>query len=250
MKLLIIGKTGTGKSSLCNIVSGHKFDSDLFPVSSGPVSSTQTTLFGNIFFGGNKTRPVSLIDTIGFDDPTKDVDTAIIAELVTKLKLKCDHINLIGIAVNGQEPRLDASLIAMIKIFEDMFGEKFWKQCVLIFTKMPMDIKEKKRRIKNNGTTDEKLAEGYIKEVESCFPGASGLQYLCLDACYDTEDVMEDKAFKAAMEELFRMLQDAPQLPTNEMNENVFSKNGKLRRKIAEAEQKVKEVDGWMMVDR
>ena len=30
--LLIIGKTGTGKSALCNKISGQKFNSDIFPV--------------------------------------------------------------------------------------------------------------------------------------------------------------------------------------------------------------------------
>ena len=110
-------------------------------------------------------------------------------------------------------------------------------------------MKDKKRRERNNGTTDDKLAEGYINEVESQFPGASGLQYLCLDACYDAEDEVEGEAFKATMEELYSMLQEAPHLPTHEINENVFSKNGKLKRKIAEAEQKMKEVDGWVVVD-
>ena len=67
---------------------------------------------------GNKERLVSLIDTIGFDDPNNDTDIKIIAELVDKLMNKCDKIHLFIIAVNGQAPRLDGSLVAMITIFQ------------------------------------------------------------------------------------------------------------------------------------
>ena len=66
---------------------------------------------------GNKERPISVIDTIGFDDPDKDTDVKIISELVEKLRTKVDHVNLFVIAVNGQNPRLDGSLVAMLKIF-------------------------------------------------------------------------------------------------------------------------------------
>jgi predicted GTPase len=137
--LLLIGKTGTGKSSLCNRIAGHPSDSDIFTVSAEATSCTQSTVFGNVKFGGNKERLVSLIDTMGFDDPNQDTDVRIIAELVFKLKNKCDGVNMFGIAVNGQSPRLDGSLIAMIKIFEEMFGGEFWKHCVLIFTRMRMN---------------------------------------------------------------------------------------------------------------
>ena len=42
---LIIGKTGTGKSSLCNRIAGHDYDSDVFPVSGGATSCTQSFFF-------------------------------------------------------------------------------------------------------------------------------------------------------------------------------------------------------------
>ena len=123
-----------GKSTLCNRIAGLPHDALLFPVSSAAVSCTQSTKFGNVFFGGNivsdtylhprsvlilgnKERPISVIDTIGFDDPDKDTDVKIISELVEKLRTKVDHVNLFVIAVNGQNPRLDGSLVAMLKIF-------------------------------------------------------------------------------------------------------------------------------------
>ena len=69
----------------------------------------------------------SLIDTIGFDDPSNDTDANIISELVIRLKDFCDHVNLFIIAVNGHHDRLDSSLIGMLRIFEGMFSEGFWR---------------------------------------------------------------------------------------------------------------------------
>ena len=87
--LLIIGKTGTGKSSLCNKISGLKSNSQAFPVSPASESCTQSTVLANIKFGGNRERLVSLIDTMGFDDPNSDNDARIITELVNTLKNNC-----------------------------------------------------------------------------------------------------------------------------------------------------------------
>ena len=235
--LLVIGKTGTGKSALCNRISGQKFDSDIFPVSGEAVSCTQSTALGCINFNGDTEKLIGLIDTIGFDDPNNDTDIRIITELVGKLKNECAYVNLFGIAVNGQSPRLDGSLVAMIRIFEEMFGEHFWAQCVLIFTRMPMDKKGKKKREKTSGKSDEDIADAYIKEVEKKFPNGRGLQYLFLDACFDDEDEDEDEAFQTSMGSLFKILTEADKLNTFDVNEKVDSEHGKLKKRIMESEE-------------
>lgn len=232
--LLIIGKTGTGKSALCNKISGQKFNSDIFPVSGEAASCTQNTALGAINFNGDPEKLIGLIDTIGFDDPNNDTDIRIITELVGKLRNKCSYMNLFGIAVNGQSPRLDGSLVAMIRIFEEMFGEHFWRQCVLIFTRMPMDRKAKRKREKTSGKSDEDIASAYVQEVEKKFPCGRGLQYLFLDACFDKEDEDEDAAFQGSMDTLFEMLTKAPKLKTSDVNEKVNSEHGKLKKRIAE----------------
>ena len=240
--LLIIGKTGTGKSSLCNKISGLKSNSTVFPVSSAADSCTQGTVLANIKFGGVRERLVSLIDTMGFDDPSTDNDAGIITELVNTLKNNCKSINLFGIAVNGQAPRLDGSLVHMIRIFEQMFGDAFWKQCVIFFTRVPMGTIDQNRRGERNDETDDDIARDYLKVVEERFPNATGgLKYLYLDACYYEDDASAVKYFETAMEELYTMLNNASKLPTFEVRENVSTENAKLHMLLEESERKREE---------
>ena len=237
-KLLVIGKTGTGKSSLCNVITGHPHDATIYPVSANPESCTQKTQFANVLFNGNHSKPISLIDTIGFDDATKKDDAAIIAELVDKLNNECDHVNLFMIAINGQAPRLDGSLLTMIKIFEGMFTEKFWQQTVLVFTRISQDPKTKKKRETNNKMTDEEYGQEYIKLVEQQFPNSTQkeLKFLYLDAQYDPTDVMETDAFQTSISALGNMLDNSPPLLTENVRK-VETQSQELKRKINEVQE-------------
>ena len=67
---------------------------------------------------------------------------------MTELSLNDDHFTVF----NGSNPRFDNSLIAMIKIFQNMFGREFLeKNTVFEFTNWAFDSKSVRRRgpIKN-----------------------------------------------------------------------------------------------------
>merc|ERR1712051_984222 len=203
------------------------------------MSCTQGTVFCDAYFNKDKEWPFSLIDTIGFDDPDKDDDAKIIAELVLKLKNGCDHVNLFIIAVNGQNPRLDGSLLGMIKIFEGMFGQDFWKQVVVLFTRMPMDEKAKKKREKNSKQSDDELAQKYMAEVAKRFKHGKQIDYVFLDSCFDKEDPEKKRCFDQAMDKLLNALNAAKPLPTSKVQE-VATEKAALRREIAEKESAAK----------
>ena len=103
--------------------------------------------------GGNREHYVSLIDTVGFDDPSNDTDVLIIAELVTKLRNGCEFIDTFGITINTQHRRVDGALVAMLRVFEATFGDNFWKQAVLFLTHCSMDEKTKGKRREATGKT-------------------------------------------------------------------------------------------------
>ena len=232
-KLLVIGKTGTGKSSLCNVLTGNLPNAKAFPVSSKSTTCTQETTFADANFCGVPSKPLSIIDTIGFDDPTKDHDAKIIADLVLQLQQNCDYVNTFVMAVNGQNPRLDGSLLQMIKIFEKMFTSKFLDQVVVVFTRLHMDQSSIERRLEENeGSADDVLAKEYLAEIERLFGvETSRLNYLFLDSQYRRTDVNEVQAFFNHSERLYDHLMRMPGLPTSEIT-TVLTENQRLWAKI------------------
>ena len=54
-----------------------------------------------------------------------------IEELVEELKNNIKYIHTFLILFNGQEPRLSMGLQSMIRLFEKMFGNNFWKNVIL-----------------------------------------------------------------------------------------------------------------------
>ena len=63
-KVLILGKTGTGKSSLCNVISGLPYNANVFPVSAMAASCTQETQLADVYFNGQIQKPIRNPSTI------------------------------------------------------------------------------------------------------------------------------------------------------------------------------------------
>ena len=132
--VLFIGKTGVGKSALCNAIIGSKE----FSVSAGTESCTQEVRVKEDFFMGEQTKPITIIDTVGFDDASKESDDTETTALTRKLKRDFSHINLFVIVLDGNNPRIDKSQKDMLRLFAAVFGETFWKHVLVVFTKVSM----------------------------------------------------------------------------------------------------------------
>ena len=111
--------------------------------------------------------------------------------------------------INGQSLRLNKTLIAMFQSFERLFGEDFWPNAVLLFTKRPMDRKNKIRRMKT-GSTDDETAANFCKSLRQIFAKCDSLKYLYLDAHYDPTDEDEKVAFDSASDNLWNLIASTP----------------------------------------
>ena len=238
MKLLVIGKTGTGKSSLCNVIAGEESGHDIFPVSAAAEACTNVTQFADINFNGNEERPISLIDTVGLDEQSVEDNADVVAELVEKLRNACDFVNLFAVIVNGNDQRFDASTSHMLKTFETMFGDELWPRAVFVFTKLSMEKKVKERREKNAKQSDDERAKKYLQKVESVFDGAKDLKHIFLDAHYDEENEEEREKFVTSFESLYTSMVtgNLKGILTRKVK-NVESMPQRLKNKIAEKEQ-------------
>ena len=92
---------------------------------------------------------LTYIDTfLGYGD-SKGKDSLYISEMVGEMK-KLEYINSFVILFNSQQPRLNDSLRAMIKIFTQIFGaERFYRNVILGFTRWDHSEKAEKKRKKS-----------------------------------------------------------------------------------------------------
>ena len=248
----MIGRTGEGKSTLCNAIAGqdHNYTATLFPVSALSDPKTTETRFADVFFRGRQEMGlVSLIDTVGFDGSNQnDTEIKIIEDLVSDLKTKCDHIHLFLIVVNGQHRRLDGSLIAMLRLFEELFGRQFWKNVVIIFTHLKMDNDNLVLRKTRNGLEDKKLAELYVREVkrkcsETLF---RSLRFLFVD-CYRNENDRDEKnCFEESMQQIYSYVNSFEPISTREFVQHV--NRSSLKQRITQKESAKRQLDQQKLV--
>ena len=197
----------------------HTYKATLFPVSPSATPHTSKTRFADVFFGGVMDKGlVSVIDTVGFDGRNeKDKEAKAIYDLVADLKTKCDKIHLFLIVVNGSTRRVEGSLIAMLRLFEELFGEKFWKNVVIIINFLKMDRVSIAQRLENNGIDDKKLAESYVSELKNkCSKLRSTLRFLFLDCHRIKMNSEENVCFEESMKSLYNYLHNSAPVVTED----------------------------------
>ena len=138
-RIVILGATGVGKSSLANILLGRDknfngtgFREGCFRVSPKFTSGvTKATCADTGHWLGDLASPlVTVVDTPGFgSDLIQEQQT--IENLVETLKNDIQYVHAFVIAFKQSDNRLTASLHSMISLFEKMFGTKFWQNTIL-----------------------------------------------------------------------------------------------------------------------
>merc|ERR1719447_1668713 len=130
-RIVIVGATGSGKSSLANAFLGcdPRSDNCLFEVCSGTDSCTKKTTYG---FGSwlGIGQNFTVIDTPGFGDSNND-DDLLIEEMMDILANVVDHTDSFLLLFDGRETRFDASLQDMIKKMTIIFGHNWWNYLVI-----------------------------------------------------------------------------------------------------------------------
>lgn len=140
-RIVVLGATGVGKSSLANILMGRDknykgmgFEDGCFKVlglNNMGQSVTKRTCEDQGPWLGNYSRPrFTVIDTPGFGNDLIEEERTI-ESMVNILKDEIKYIHAFVIAFKQQDNRMTASLRSMIGLFQKMFGDHFWENAIL-----------------------------------------------------------------------------------------------------------------------
>ena len=137
-RIVILGATGVGKSSLANVLLGRDknyegdgFSNGCFRVSTGLDSITKDTCADHGYWMGDQDmQRFTVIDTPGFGDKLVEEEKTI-ENLVTTLRDQIQYVHVFIIAFKQTDNRMTNSLRSMISLFEKMFGHKFWENAIL-----------------------------------------------------------------------------------------------------------------------
>ena len=129
--VIVIGATGSGKSTFCNVMAGKRADSRLFPV--GKVDScTTTTTSKKVNWRGDDFE-MNLIDTPGMQDSELE-DFKHIQGMIDELK-KHDKIDAFILVINAADlmaQQFDTNLIKnVIVAFKLSYGEEFLQNTIV-----------------------------------------------------------------------------------------------------------------------
>ena len=268
-KILFLGKTGSGKSALCNALSQSKW----FLESANADIGNTSTMIANVnyiynysnkelpgylrlcCFGGKcreeprstAIKEVSFIDTVGFDSIDKSPSQ--IAEFIAKLKHSCDFITLIVVVLKAPT-RLEESLKETIHLFETMFEKnRFWQNTVFVISHRGQSDKEIQKREKNS-ISDDELIKNLQDQMKKTFSleMTEGPPMLIIDTYYNADKHNEKSRFDDSANELLGMLTEEGKSKINaDTIEKAFSDNEKimkeLKKKDAEIKRLVEEVE-------
>merc|ERR1712179_125400 len=217
-RIVILGQSGVGKSSLGNVLAGclpsNEEEECFFPVCSGTDSCTNTTSIARAEYLGkwaNETyADVTLVDTPGFGASSGD-DTPLLANMIEILKNTLGNANLLLLCQERGE-RFSPSTITMLLELESMFGrERLWDNAMIEVTKWAYDPKNIADR-ERQGITEEKTCKDINDHIMEVAHLKNPLTCIFLDsyAVYYLEDDTQQSYFYLYAKMLWEKANDLP----------------------------------------
>ena len=152
-RLVILGQTGAGKSTLANVLLGQSPECSncTFPVCTGQDSCTKNTKYAVGSWLGEG-PDFTVVDTPDFGNS----DTDLIDEMMGVLHKAVKGANAMILLINGEEERLDSSLQQMMREMQALFGEDFWRHTIIVVSHWAYDAQSVAER-NFTGKTEEKF---------------------------------------------------------------------------------------------
>jgi len=203
-RIVILGATGVGKSSLANVLVGRdknykggSFRNGCFRVSTGLDSMTKQTCPDQGYWMGNRSNQrFTVIDTPGFGDKLVEEEKTI-ENLVTTLRDDVKYVHVFIIAFKQTDNRMTNSLRSMISLFEKMFGKKFWDNAILEATHWNHGEDAERIRMESNPSITQKYwTDEFNRILKKEYNLKKNLKSIFIDTYYQPESTYETEIFK------------------------------------------------------
>ena len=226
---LLVGETGTGKSSFGNFALGIE---DAFEVSEDAELCTKDTIRKISLIDPE----ISIVDTPGLQD-SKGSDK-IHYEKMLKIIKQMEHLHYILIVLNYTSPRFTSSIQFMIKFLCNVFPKNFAHHVGIVFTHYDHDYQLKINKKKSDPREKRKTI---IKEIMQLISTTTNEELFLGPPVYYLDSYIEDDNSK---EELNRLFAFAKTLnPIEDIRENCNVKYKKVEEEIEVRQNEIIEGD-------
>ena len=273
-RIVIIGQTGVGKSSLANVLlgrdaeyDGEGFKKGCFKVGGiqeagkeGDVVTTDTCWDTGHYLRDPSKPKVTVIDTPGFGDEMK-AEIQTINGLVDALK-EIEYVNIFLICFQESDNRMNRAMESMLNLFQKMFGKRFWDNAVIEATKWSHNnklINDRSNLQGENGPlpkTEENWTNQYNRILREKLGVTRDLNSVFIDSHYSKNYPEEVQAWKKNTDKLLNILESSENFETRDIDkvlpelaqkqkelDAIRSNNKNLTEEIKNSKTRIKNLD-------
>jgi len=259
-RIVIIGETGVGKSSLANVLLGRShqyngtgFEDGCFKVAwkngdkPGGVITTATCHDSGYYLGDDSNPKVTVIDTPGFGDEM-EAEVQTINGLVDVLKNQIKEVDVFVICFRETNDRMTKAMQNMLNLFQQMFGKQFWNNAIFEATRWNHNTRNvaKRNALKPQPKTEENWTKQFNNILENELGVTRKLGSVFIDSHYNDEFPEEKIAFEKNTEELLRFAKSVKSFQTKDI-EAVLPELEQKYRELRELQEKNKGLEDDLM---